>query len=145
LEKTQGYIVAITSLGAQLRVPGGSDGCITKHAVNRLVEFIALGKNPYLDSEKTDDNVKPFKITDVEHPSIRVFALAPGYLPTRIAYETGTINDKGEGGAGFILDTLALPASTMLHLTSGRLDWLSGRFVEHLTHPPPLFPVATFY
>ena len=44
LEKTQGYIVAITSLGAQLRVPGGSDGCITKHAVNRLVEFIALGK-----------------------------------------------------------------------------------------------------
>lgn len=105
LEKTQGYIVAITSLGAQLRVPGGSDGCITKHAVNRLVEFIAL-----------------------EHPSIRVFALAPGYLPTRIAYETGTINDSGEGGSGFTLDTLALPASTMLHLTSGRLDWLSGRF-----------------
>ena len=44
LEKTQGCVVAITSLGAQLRVPGGSDGCITKHAVNRLVEFIALGK-----------------------------------------------------------------------------------------------------
>ena len=43
LEKTQGIIVAITSLGAQLRVPGGSDGCIAKHAVNRLVEFIALG------------------------------------------------------------------------------------------------------
>lgn len=69
-----------------------------------------------------------------EHPSICVFALAPGYLPTRIAIETGTINDRGEGGAGFTLDTLALPASTMLHLTSGRLDWLSGRFV----HPPQL-------
>ena len=64
-----------------------------------------------------------------EHPSIRVFALAPGYLPTRIAIETGTINERGEGAAGFTLDTLALPASTMLHLTSGRLDWLSGRFV----------------
>ena len=132
LEKTQGYIVAITSLGAQLRVPGGSDGCTTKHAVNRLVEFIALGKNPYLPSLSFFDSEKPM-ITlkpDAEHPSIHVFALAPGYLPTRIAYETGTINEKGEGGAGFILDTLALPASTMLHLTSGRLDWLSGRFVH---------------
>ena len=46
LEKTQGYIIAISSIGAQLRFPGASDGCITKHAVNRLVEFIALGKNP---------------------------------------------------------------------------------------------------
>jgi NAD(P)-dependent dehydrogenase (short-subunit alcohol dehydrogenase family) len=141
LEKTQGYIVAITSLGAQLRVPGGSDGCITKHAVNRLVEFIALGKIIVsllflFGSEEPMITFKFFfffyKITDAEHPSIRVFALAPGYLPTRIAYETGTINDSGEGAAGFILDTLALPASTMLHLTSGRLDWLSGRFVHLL-------------
>ena len=31
-------------MGGQLRVPGGSDGCISKHAVNRLIEFIALGK-----------------------------------------------------------------------------------------------------
>ena len=46
LEMTQGYIIAITSLGGQLRVPGGSDGCISKHAVNRLVEFVALGKKP---------------------------------------------------------------------------------------------------
>ena len=50
LEKTQGYIIAITSLGGQRRVPGGSDGCISKHAVNRLVEFVTLGKNfiPFL-------------------------------------------------------------------------------------------------
>jgi NAD(P)-dependent dehydrogenase (short-subunit alcohol dehydrogenase family) len=46
LEKTQGYIIAISSIGAQLRFPGASDGCITKHAVNRLVEFIILGKIP---------------------------------------------------------------------------------------------------
>jgi hypothetical protein len=59
LEKTQGYIVAITSLGAQLRIPGGSDGCITKHAVNRLVEFIALGKNPYLPYLSFFDFDKP--------------------------------------------------------------------------------------
>lgn len=46
LESTQGYIVAIASLGGQLRFPGASDGCISKHAVNRLVEFIVLGKVP---------------------------------------------------------------------------------------------------
>jgi NAD(P)-dependent dehydrogenase (short-subunit alcohol dehydrogenase family) len=45
LEKTQGYVIAITSIGAQLRFPGASDGCISKHAVNRLVEFITLGKS----------------------------------------------------------------------------------------------------
>jgi NAD(P)-dependent dehydrogenase (short-subunit alcohol dehydrogenase family) len=49
LEETQGYIVAISSIGAQLRFPGASDGCISKYAINRLVEFIALGKTiiPY--------------------------------------------------------------------------------------------------
>ncbi len=36
--RTQGHIVTITSLGPQLRVPCRRDGCITKHAVNRLVE-----------------------------------------------------------------------------------------------------------
>jgi hypothetical protein len=81
--------------------------------------------------------------TDAEHPSLRVFALAPGYLPTRIAYETGTINENGEGGAGFILDTLALPASTMLHLTSGRLDWLSGRLVHF--NPPAAASSCSFF
>ncbi|KAH9992136.1 NAD-P-binding protein [Russula vinacea] len=101
LEKTQGYIVALSSIGAQLRFPGASDGCISKHAVNRLVEFVVL-----------------------EHPSIRAFALAPGQIPTRLATETGAIGDGGVGAP----DSIALPAATMLYLTSGRADWLSGRF-----------------
>jgi len=105
LEKTQGYIVALTSMGGQLRVPGGSDGCISKHAVNRLIEFVTL-----------------------EHPSVRAFALAPGYMPTRIAVTTGTISETGEGDALVPLNTVALPAATMLYLTSGRADWLNGRF-----------------
>ncbi|KAF8469864.1 hypothetical protein DFH94DRAFT_812352 [Russula ochroleuca] len=83
LEKSQGYIIAI-SLGGQLRVPNGIDGCISKHAMNRLVEFVALA-------------------------------------------ETGTLGINGEGGAGVALDTVALLAATMLYLTSGRADWLSGR------------------
>jgi NAD(P)-dependent dehydrogenase (short-subunit alcohol dehydrogenase family) len=48
LEKTQGYIVAISLIGAQLRFPGVRDGCISKYAVNRLVEYIALGRTRIL-------------------------------------------------------------------------------------------------
>jgi hypothetical protein len=73
--------------------------------MNRLVEFVAL-----------------------EHPKVRTFALPPGYLPTRIAAETDTLGIDGERAAGVALNTLALPAATMLYLTSGRADWLSGRF-----------------
>ncbi|KAI0294645.1 NAD-P-binding protein [Multifurca ochricompacta] len=83
-------------VGAQLRIPGSSDANISKHAVNRLVEFVTL-----------------------EYPSVRAFALAPGFVPTRLA---------AEAQAGDASDTPALAAATMLYLTSGRADWLSGRF-----------------
>jgi NAD(P)-dependent dehydrogenase (short-subunit alcohol dehydrogenase family) len=104
LEKTQGYIVIISSSGAQLRFPGASDACISKFAVNRFVEFIVL-----------------------EHPSVRAFALAPGLPSTRIAAETIPVGAGGGGGVGSP-DAVALPAATMLYLTSGRADWLSGRY-----------------
>jgi len=110
LESTQGYIVAISSLGGQLRFPGASDSCISKHAINRLVEYIVL-----------------------EHPSVRAFALAPGMLPTRLAAETRAAGATGDLDDDANLrklapDSVALPAATMLYLTSGRADWLSGRF-----------------
>lgn len=57
----------------------------------------------------------------VEYPGVRAFALAPGFVPTRLAVEAQ---------AGDAPDTVALPAATMLYLTSGRADWLSGRFVH---------------
>jgi hypothetical protein len=41
---TQGYVVALSSVGAQLRIPGSSDANISKSAMNRLVEFITLGE-----------------------------------------------------------------------------------------------------
>ncbi|KAI0263520.1 NAD-P-binding protein [Gloeopeniophorella convolvens] len=94
--KTKGYAIALSSPGAQLRIPGSSDANISKHAVNRLVEFIAL-----------------------EYPSVHAFALAPGFVPTRLAEDAQ---------AGQATDTIALPASTILYLTSGRADWLSGRY-----------------
>ena len=43
LEQSRGYYVAISSVGAQIRNPGTSDANMSKHAVNRLIEFIVLG------------------------------------------------------------------------------------------------------
>ena len=43
LEQSHGYYVAISSVGAQVRNPGTSDASMSKHAVNRLIEFITLG------------------------------------------------------------------------------------------------------
>jgi len=44
LQAPNGYFIAITSTGAQLRVPGASDYCVLKHALNRLIEFVALSE-----------------------------------------------------------------------------------------------------
>ena len=43
LEQSHGYFVAISSVGAQVRNPGTSDASMSKHVVNRLIEFIVLG------------------------------------------------------------------------------------------------------
>lgn len=102
LEKTGGRIVVITSSFAQQRILRASDYCTSKHALNRLVEFIAL-----------------------EYPKLKVFALHPGAHKTQLAVE---------GGVGFpediTFDALQLPATTMLYLTSGPLDWLNGKYLS---------------
>jgi hypothetical protein len=43
LEQSRGCYVAISSVGAQVRIPGISDMNISKHALNRFIEFIVLG------------------------------------------------------------------------------------------------------
>ena len=65
-------------------------------------------------------------IGSLEHPSVRAFALAPGQIHTRLASETGALEDNEDGGIR-ARDSVALPAATMLYLTSGRANWLSGR------------------
>ena len=70
LEKTQGYIIIISSAGAQIRFPGSSDACISKLAVNRLVEFIVLGNSLNAFSPKIDD-LKPILWTQSTQVSAR--------------------------------------------------------------------------
>ncbi|KAH9062282.1 NAD-P-binding protein [Lactarius vividus] len=101
LEKTSGRIVAISSVVAQLRVPHISDYGTSKHALNRLVEFIAL-----------------------EYPKLTVFSLHPGIIETQLTKEAGVPFPDD-----IPYDTLQLPAATMLYLTSGRVDWLNGKYL----------------
>ncbi|KAI9444544.1 NAD-P-binding protein [Lactarius indigo] len=101
LEKTSGRIVVVSSSLAQLRYLLASDYATSKHAINRLVEFIAL-----------------------EYPKLTVFALHPGSVKTQMAEEA---NDGYP--EGMVFDAVQLPAATMLYLTSGRLDWLNGKYL----------------
>ncbi|KAI9447683.1 NAD-P-binding protein [Lactarius indigo] len=102
LEKTSGRIVVISSGLAQLRLAHTSDYGTSKHAINRLVEFIAL-----------------------EYPKLTVFALHPGVIKTQLGKEAGA-----EYPDSLPLDPLQLPAATMLYLTSGRVDWLNGKYLS---------------
>jgi NAD(P)-dependent dehydrogenase (short-subunit alcohol dehydrogenase family) len=44
LLKTKGRIAAVSSTGAQLRIPFSSDYCTSKHALIRFAEFIPIGE-----------------------------------------------------------------------------------------------------
>ncbi|KAH9034068.1 NAD-P-binding protein [Lactarius pseudohatsudake] len=101
LEKTSGRIVVVSSGAAQLRLPLASDYATSKHALNRLVEFIAL-----------------------EYPKLTVFSLHPGGIKTQMTEEAGVPFPDD-----FPFDTPQLPAATMLYLTSGRVDWLNGKYL----------------
>ncbi|KZV66569.1 NAD-P-binding protein [Peniophora sp. CONT] len=100
LEKTNGYVIALSSIGAQLRNQSASDYGISKFALNRLIEFIAL-----------------------EYPRITAMAVHPGAVWTDMA-ETTTVP------ADFFIDKPELASATILALTSGRYDWLRGRFID---------------
>ncbi|KAI0064851.1 NAD(P)-binding protein [Artomyces pyxidatus] len=58
----------------------------------------------------------------LEVPEVKSFALHPGSIAT----ETG----RGTGSQFPMIDSLQLPAATCLYLTSGKTDYLDGRFVS---------------
>lgn len=99
LVKTKGYNIIIGSVGAQMRMPFASSYVVSKHALNRLNEYI-----------------------HAEHPEVKTFTLNPGAIKTSMA-------ENNPEAAPWLIDTLQLPAATCLRLTSGREDWLTGRYV----------------
>jgi hypothetical protein len=58
----------------------------------------------------------------VEYPSIRVFSIDPGTVKTDLYDEVG--------GSFPVTSTVELAASTVQYLTSGKADYLSGRYVS---------------
>ncbi|EKM58601.1 uncharacterized protein PHACADRAFT_207415 [Phanerochaete carnosa HHB-10118-sp] len=97
LEQSQGYVVAVTAGSAHMIFPGSSDYCISKQAVDRIVQFVVA-----------------------EHPRVKALAFHPGLIETELSRRFG-IEFKRP-------DTTELPAATLLHLTSGQADWLSGKY-----------------
>ena len=57
-----------------------------------------------------------------ENPDIKTFAIHPGAILTQMGQESKA--------PMAMVDTVALPAATMLHLTAGKADFLSGRWVD---------------
>jgi len=100
LEESEGYLVVVSSVGAQSRITYSSPYSISKHALNRFVEFVTI-----------------------EHPKVKSFSFHPGGIRTELALSSRRLDD-------LLVDAVELPAATMLQLTSGRFDWLSSRFIS---------------
>ena len=118
IEKAGGYIIVTSAEASHTRFPGASDYHISKHAINRLVEYIVLGK-PVPGCCSTS---LIRMMIQTEHPTVKAFSVHPGIVKTELADNTG-LDIRS-------YDTPRLAAATLLHLTSGRADWLSGRYAN---------------
>ncbi|KAG9012811.1 hypothetical protein FRB93_001365 [Tulasnella sp. JGI-2019a] len=106
LVASKGYIILLSSVLAQLRVPGGSAYNIAKHSINRLAEWI-----------------------DIEYrgQGVKSFAIHPGAVLTDLSTPFAQWLPNGKD---VFTQTPELSAWTHVRLTSGAEDWLSGRFLD---------------
>lgn len=100
---TGGHLIFISSIGAQLLIPGASDYQTSKHAINRLCEFVNV--------DHGEDGVK-------------CFAIHPGGVPTTLA------RNMPEEIQSSLVDEPELAAGFILWLCSGKADWASGRYLS---------------
>ena len=111
---TGGHLLLVSSIGAQLLTPTASDYHTSKHAINRLCEFVNVDHGG-------DEGVK-------------CFAIDPGVVPTALAK-----NMPKEFHANLV-DEPELAAGFAVWLCSGAADWAKGRYlscnwdVTELTH-----------
>lgn len=100
---TGGHLILISSVGAQLLMKGASDYQTSKHAINRLCEFI--------NTEYRDDGIK-------------CFAVHPGAVSTSLA------RNMPEELHSMLVDEPELAAGFIVWLCSGKADWASGRYMS---------------
>jgi NAD(P)-dependent dehydrogenase (short-subunit alcohol dehydrogenase family) len=100
---TGGHLILISSIGAQLLTPGASDYQASKHAINRLCEFVTV---------------------DHGEDGIKCFAVHPGGVPTTLARK------MPEDMHQYLVDEPELAAGFIVWLCSGKADWATGRYLS---------------
>lgn len=98
-----GHLILISSIGAQLITPNASDYQTSKHAINRLGEFV--------DADHGEQGVK-------------CFAIHPGGVATSLAKNMPDELHKN------LIDTPELSAGFSVWLCSGKADWAKGRYLS---------------
>lgn len=98
-----GHLILMSSVGAQFVMPGASDYQTSKHAINRLCEFVQ---------------------SDHEEDGIKCFALHPGGVATDIGHNMPAHMHE------YLIDEPDLAASFAVWLCSGVADWAKGRYLS---------------
>ncbi|RAK06905.1 SDR family NAD(P)-dependent oxidoreductase [Salipiger aestuarii] len=98
-----GHLILMSSIGAQMLTPGASDYQTSKHAINRLCEFV--------QSDHGEDGIK-------------CFAVHPGGVATELGH------NMPEDMHEYLVDTPDLAACFIVWLTSGKADWAKGRYLS---------------
>ena len=68
----------MSSIGAQYRVPFGSEYCLSKHALHRLAELVLVGMFHHCELERYTNPLQ----CSTENPTIKIFCIHPGIIPT---------------------------------------------------------------
>jgi NAD(P)-dependent dehydrogenase (short-subunit alcohol dehydrogenase family) len=98
-----GHLILLSSVGAQLLMQGASDYQTSKHALNRLCEFVQV---------------------DHGEDGIKCFALHPGGVSTELGL------NMPQALHAYLVDHPNLPASFSVWLCSGKADWAKGRYLS---------------
>ncbi len=101
--RSGGHLILLSSVGAQLLMPGASDYQTSKHALNRLCEFVQV---------------------DHGDQGIKCFALHPGGVSTELGL------NMPQALHAYLVDSPDLPASFAVWLCSGQADWAKGRYLS---------------
>lgn len=98
-----GHLILLSSVGAQLLMPTASDYQTSKHAVNRLCEFVQV---------------------DHGEDGIKCFAIHPGGVSTELG------RNMPEAMHAYLVDEPDLAACFAVWLCSGKADWAKGRYLS---------------
>jgi NAD(P)-dependent dehydrogenase (short-subunit alcohol dehydrogenase family) len=101
--KSSGHLILLSSVGAQYVMPGASDYQTSKHAINRLCEFVQV---------------------DHGADGIKCFALHPGGVATELGLT------MPEALHAYLIDKPELAAGFAVWLCSGKADWARGRYLS---------------